>query len=64
MAAERIGMPPEDVIFVDDNINAVKTAKSAGMISVGIFDRSSEDYAEEFKREADGYVRLFSELLE
>lgn len=64
MAARRIGKPVEDVIFVDDNINAVKTAKAAGMISCGIYDRSSEEYAEEFKRDADGYVRHFSELLE
>lgn len=64
MAAEKLGVPVEQVIFVDDNINAVKTAKQAGMVSVGIFDESSADYAEEFKAAADGYVMDFSELLE
>lgn len=63
MAAERMGCDVSDVIFVDDNINAVKTAKAAGMVSVGIFDESSADYVEEFKAMADGYVYKFSELL-
>ena len=61
-AAEKIGQPVETVIFVDDNVNAVKTAKTAGMISVGIFDESSAEYADEFRGFADGYVESFSEL--
>jgi beta-phosphoglucomutase-like phosphatase (HAD superfamily) len=64
MAAERIGAPVGEVIFVDDNINAVRTAKAAGMISVGIFDKSSADYADEFRAAADGYVLTLAELLE
>ena len=63
MAAERLGKEVGEVIFVDDNINAVKTAKSAGMISVGIFDESSAEYADEFKVSSDGYVMNFDELL-
>ena len=63
MAAERMGVSVGDVIFVDDNINAVKTAKLAGMVSVGIFDESSAEYADEFRREADAYVTNFGNLL-
>ena len=62
MAAERLGRAVDEVVFVDDNINAVKTAKSAGMVSVGIFDQSSAEYIDEFKAAADGYVINFSEL--
>ena len=62
MAAERLGRAVGEVVFVDDNINAVKTAKSAGMVSVGIFDESSAEYIDEFKAIADGYVINFSEL--
>ncbi len=62
MAAERLGKGVGEVIFVDDNINAVKTAKVAGMVSVGIFDQSSAEYVDEFKAAADGYVFDFSEL--
>ena len=62
MAADRIGAPIDQIVFVDDNINAVKTAKRAGMVAVGIFDESSAEYADEFKRDSDGYVFDFSEL--
>ena len=63
MAAERLGKAVGEVIFVDDNINAVKTARSAGMVSVGIFDESSAEYIDEFKQEADFYVIALGELL-
>lgn len=63
MAAERLDASVGDVIFVDDNINAVKTAKQAGMRALGIFDESSADYVDEFKAAADGYVMNFSEFL-
>ena len=63
MAAERIDRSVGEVIFIDDNINAVKTAKAAGMVSVGIFDESSTEYVDEFKTMADAYVMNFCELL-
>ncbi len=62
-AAEAIGAPVEKIIFVDDNINAVKTAKQAGMISYGIYDDSSAEYAEEMKSSSHRYVKTFAELL-
>lgn len=64
MAAERMGASVEAVIFVDDNYNADKTAKEAGMTVGGIYDRSSEEYVESIKEVADFYVYDFSELLE
>ena len=63
MAAGSLGKSVSDVIFVDDNYNAVKTAKTAGMVAVGIFDESSAEYVREFKEMADAYVVDFSELL-
>ena len=63
MAAMRLGRAVDEVIFVDDNINAVKTAKAAGMVSVGIFDESSAEYLDEFKATADGYVMKLGELI-
>ena len=63
MAAEKIGRDVSEIIFVDDNINAVKTAKAAGMISYGIFDPSSSDFVEEMKNESDRYITLLSELI-
>ena len=63
MAADRLGVSRCDVIFVDDNFNAVSTAKNAGTVAVGIFDKSSAEYVDEFKAMAYAYVMNFCELL-
>ena len=63
-AAEKIGRPVEEIIFLDDNLNADKTAKQAGMIVYGVYDASSKEYAEEIKEVTDRYILDFSELLE
>ena len=64
MAAERIGTPVEEVIFLDDNYDADKTAKMAGMRVYGVFDETSRDYAEDIRGITDRYITDFSELLE
>ncbi len=63
MAAERIGVPVGEVIFLDDNLNADKTAKEAGMVVYGVYDESSKEYVEEMKAATDKYVYDFRELL-
>ena len=62
-AAEKIGVSPENVIFVDDNVGAVKTAKTGGMTAYGIYDETSEEYIDEMTEISDRYVRVFEELL-
>ena len=63
-AAERLGCAVGEVIFVDDNAGAVKTAKRAGMKAVGIYDDSSADYVEEMKAISHRYVYTLAELLQ
>ncbi len=63
-AAKRIGKDVSEIIFIDDNINADKTAKSAGMRVYGIYDESSADYVDEMKKVCEKYIYDFSELLE
>ena len=63
LAADRLGKTVGEVIFVDDNLEADKTAKAAGMTGYGIYDESSKDYIEAIKAIADGYAYLFSDLL-
>lgn len=63
MAAQKIGKPIEEILFVDDNYNADKTAKMSGIKVCGIYDESSRDYVDEIKSVADFYVYDFSELL-
>lgn len=64
MAAERLGAAVEDVLFLDDNLNADTTAKAAGMTVCGVFDDSSKEYMEEIKQATDYYIYDFSELPE
>ena len=63
MAAEKMGVTVEDVIFLDDNVNADKTAKAAGMQVIGVYDDSSRDDEGAIRAVTDGYIRDFSELL-
>lgn len=64
MAAEKIGLPVEEVLFLDDNYNADKTAKSAGMKVCGVYDDSSKEYTEEIKSVSDYYIYDFKELMD
>lgn len=64
MAAERLGVSPAEVIFVDDNLLAVRTAKEAGMQAFGIFDSTSEDLRDEMEAAADRYLLRLDDLLE
>lgn len=63
-AAERIGQPVENILFLDDNYNADKTAKNAGMKVCGVYDKSSHDYTDDIKLISDHYIYDFSELLD
>ena len=63
MAAERIGAPVSEILFLDDNYNADKTAAMAGMKVCGVYDESSREYVEQIKEITDAYVYDFSELL-
>ena len=63
MAAERMGESVDNILFLDDNYNADKTAKSAGMKVCGVYDKSSDEYTEEIKSICDCYIYDFAELL-
>ena len=64
MASEKIGKKPCEVLFLDDNLNAGKTAKEAGMMVCGVYDESSEDYTDEIKNATDHYIYDFREIFE
>lgn len=63
MAAERLGCRVDEVIFLDDNYNADKTAKEAGMRVIGVYDDTSAEYENEIREVSDAYIRDFGELL-
>ena len=62
MAAQRLGFPMESVLFLDDNLDADKTAKKAGMAVCGVYDESSRDYIAQIQAATDHYIFDFSEL--
>lgn len=63
MAAEKLGKPIDEILFLDDNFNADVAAKQSGIKVCGVFDASSEEYTEEIKKISDHYIYDFSELL-
>ena len=62
-AAERLGVSVNECVFLDDNFNAVKAAKDAGMISVGVYDDTSAEFVDEIKSVTDNYIYNFKELI-
>ncbi len=62
-AAEKIGKPVGEILFLDDNLHADRTAKSAGMRVCGVYDDCSAEYVEDIKAVADYYIYDFEELL-
>ena len=61
-AARRLGTTVSECIFIDDNVNAVKTAKEAGMHAWGIYDKSSDSYVDEMKEISERYLYTFKEI--
>ena len=64
MAAKALNRPVEEVLFLDDNLDADRTAKAAGMAVCGVYDPSSDDYVQQIKEAADHYIFDFKELPE
>lgn len=55
-AVGRVGSKICDTAFFDDNINAVKAAKAAGLFTVGVYDESGKDFSEQMKQNCDLYL--------
>ena len=62
MAAERIGEKVGNIMFLDDNFNADRTAKEAGMLVCGVYDDTSAEYTAEMKALCDYYIDDFIQL--
>lgn len=60
--AKRLGVPVGECIFADDNYNAVSAAKTAGMVTVGVYDATSAENEYEMRKLCDKYIFDFREL--
>ena len=63
MAAQRLGVQVQDVIFLDDNLHADRTAKAAGCRVIGVYDDSSRENEAQIRQIADGYIYHMGELV-
>ena len=64
MVAEKLGVETSQISFFDDNINAIKTAKSAGTYTVGIYDETGKGFINEMKDTADVYFETLKDAEE
>lgn len=62
-AAQKMGKPIGEILFLDDNYNAGMAAKRSGIKVCGVYDPSSKDYADKIKENSDYYICDFSHLL-
>ena len=62
-AAKRLGVSVREILFLDDNPNADRAAKAAGMKVCGVYDDFTAEFAEQMKQENDYYIRDFTELM-
>ena len=63
LAAERLGVKPDECIVFEDILPAVKGAKAAGMKVVGVYDDFSKEQREDIIYHADKYIVEYHELI-
>ena len=59
MALEHFGVQACDAVFFDDNLTALRTAKSVGIATVGVYDAHADNTWDEMQAEADAAVTDF-----
>lgn len=60
LAAERLGVQPEDCVLFEDILVAVQSGKAAGMTVYGMYDETSKASWNAIKQAADGILYDFS----
>ena len=63
LAAKKCGEEPHNCAVFEDILSGIKSAKSVGIFTVGVYDSCSADEADSIKNAADMYIMDFKELL-
>lgn len=61
-AMEIMGTKPEETWLFEDGVYSVKTAKTAGLKTVGVYDEVSRHEQEELEKQADIYVKSLTDF--
>lgn len=62
LSARKLGLAPAYCAVFEDNLTALRAAKSTGMFTVGVYDEASRGSRAEMEREADLFICSFEEL--
>lgn len=60
--AEKMEVAPTDCVLIDDSVNAIKTAKSVGYQTIGVYEVMVKNGWEEMLSVADKTIMSFAEL--
>ncbi len=62
-AAEKLGAAPQNCFMLDDNVQALSSAKEAGLKTIAVYDSFSKEYEKEMRGFANKYVFTLDEIL-
>lgn len=62
LACRLFDTAPENVVMFDDALEALRTARSVGMVTVGVYDEANAETAEDIRHLCHGYVTDFETL--
>ncbi len=62
-AAQALGTSPGETVVFEDSLHAVKSAKSAGFKTIGMYDPLYDEEFTEIEKLADRVIKSFRELL-
>ncbi len=62
-AASELGVSPDECIVFEDILKGIISAKNAGMITVGVYDKYSDEDIVTFRMTSDKFIMNFLEML-
>ena len=57
-----MGTKPEETLVFEDSLYALKTAKDAGFVTIGVYDAKGETDQEGVRNTGDFYIKELSEF--
>lgn len=63
LAASRLGIEPECCVVFEDVLKGIFSARDAGMMTVGVYDKYSDEDLITIRNNSDRYIMSFTEML-